>query len=123
MIYSVRMEGQDEKIEKAMSAYRSRMDSFVCKHPNPPTKFELDQKHAEIVSEIKSVVTGVNTAVLDSDLNRCFDTYITHNRLQRQVSLLKSALGNSLFEETQKDLRTLASIGSAGSIGSCDISE
>lgn len=99
-------------VAKAKAAYRTRMDSFVGKSPNPPTRFELNQKHAEIVADLKSTNPGVNSLALEADLRQTFESFITNNKVQRQMSLLRSALGNSLFEETEKDLRTLAAMGS-----------
>lgn len=110
------MDPSSEAVEKAKAAYRSRMDSFVGKSVNPPTRFELNQKHAEIVADLKSTTNGVNSLALEADLRQSFESFIKNNKVQRQMSLLKSALGNSLFEETQKDLRALAS-------GSIDMSE
>ena len=106
------MEGKEEVIEKAKSAYRARMDSFIGKSENPPTCFELNQKHAELVSELKAANPGANSLALEADLRQVFESFIAGNKVQRQMSLLRSALGNSLFEETQADLRKLASMGS-----------
>lgn len=106
------MDPKAEAVEKAKASYRARMDSFVGKSPNPPTRFELNQKHAEIVADLKNTTTGINSLALEADLRQSFESFIRNNKVQRQMSLLKSALGNSLFEETQKDLMTLAACGS-----------
>ena len=99
-------------IEKAKEDYIQRMATFVASNSNPPTRFELNQKHAEIVAELKALTPGVNSLQLESDLRQQYESFISNNKLQRQMSLLKSALGNSLFEETQRDLQKLAQMGS-----------
>jgi len=110
-------------IEKAKQEYCQRMEAFALSNSNPPTRFELNQKHQEIVAELKALTPGVNSLQLESDLRQQYENYVSNNKFQRQMSLLKSALGNSLFEETQKDLKTLAQMGSVGSMSSVDMSE
>ena len=86
------------------------MEEFVASGDEtaPPTSFELREKHQELVAELKATTPGINTLQLESELHQVFDLFANNNKLQRQVSLLQSALGNSLFEETKKDLQTLA---------------
>lgn len=110
-------------IEKAKEDYRKRMEAFVASNSNPPTRFELNQKHQDLVAELKALTPGVNSLQLEADLRQQYESYISNNKFQRQMSLLKSALGNSLFEDTQRDLKTLAQMGSVGSMSSVDMSE
>lgn len=110
-------------IEKAKGEYIGRMTAFVASNSNPPTRFELNQKHQEIVAELKALTPGVNSLQLESDLRQQYESFVSNNKFQRQMSLLKSALGNSLFEETQRDLQKLAAMGSVGSMSSVDMSE
>lgn len=111
-------------MEKAKEQYRLRMESFVASNTaNPPTRFELNQKHQDLVAELKASTPGVNSLQLESDLREMYNSFVSNNKVHRQMSLLKSALGNSLFEETQKDLQKLAQMGSLGSMGSVDVSE
>lgn len=110
-------------IEKAKQDYIARMSAFATSDTNPPTRFELNQKHQEIVADLKALTPGVNSLQLESDLRQQYESFVSNNKFQRQMSLLKSALGNSLFEDTQKDLQKLAQMGSVGSMSSVDMSE
>ena len=95
-------------MDQAKETYRKKMEQFVANATAPPTSFELREKHQELVAELKVTTPGINTLQLESELRQVFDLFANNNKLQRQMSLLQSALGNSLFEETKKDLRTLA---------------
>ena len=94
-------------MDQAKETYRKKMEEFVANATAPPTSFELREKHQELVADLKVNTPGINTLQLESELRQVFDLFANNNKLQRQMSLLQSALGNSLFEETKKDLRTL----------------
>lgn len=95
-------------MDEAKKIYREKMEEFVASASAPPTSFELREKHNELVADLKVTTSGINSLQLESELRGVFDLFANNNKLQRQMSLLQSALGNSLFEETKKDLRTLA---------------
>ena len=95
-------------MDQAKELYRKKMEEFVATANEPPTSFELREKHQELVAQLKVTTSGVNTLELETELRQVFDLFANNNKLQRQMSLLQSALGNSLFEETKKELRTLA---------------
>lgn len=95
-------------MDEAKKIYREKMEQFVAEASAPPTSFELREKHNELVADLKVTTPGINSLQLESELRAVFDLFASNNKLQRQMSLLQSALGNSLFEETKKDLRTLA---------------
>lgn len=96
-------------MDEAKEIYRQKMEHFVGNATAPPTSFEMREKHQELVAELKVTTNGVNSLELESELHQMFNLFSNNNKLQRQMSLLQSSLGNSLFEETKRELRTLAS--------------
>lgn len=101
--------------DQAIRVYRGKFEEFLKDCENPPTPWEMRSKHADFqrasIETFKRVLGDsrhVSTGPLESELQNFFAEYVKGNKIERQDSLLRSALGDSLFCE--KNLKSISSV-------------
>lgn len=82
--------------DMAVAAYHSKMDDFIKAHVQPPTSFEIRQRHQEFAFECVDLYRkaanssdSMNTWKLESDLKYLYASYVSANKLTRQLASLQ----------------------------------
>lgn len=94
----------NQSVDDVKAIYRENMKKFIATSDHPPTSYELKSKHDELTGDlIKSPTrsSGATRHQIENDLKEIYDEFVKHNKLHRQTTLLRSALGDSLFGENQ----------------------
>lgn len=94
-------------VDDIKAIYRERMKTYVAMSDHPPTQYELKSKHDELASDLLKSPTrsvGQTRHQIENELRDIYEEFVRHNRLHRQTTLLRSALGDSLFNAENQPL-------------------
>jgi hypothetical protein len=91
--------------ELAIHAYKQKMDTFINGFLQPPTAWELRQRHQEFAFECLDLFRTnasdtSSTWKLEASLKSLYATYMSENKLNRQMALLNHSLGESTLSST-----------------------
>ena len=91
-------------VDDIKEIYRENMKKFISTCDHPPTQYELKSKHEELTSDLLKSPTrssGQTRHRIENELKDIYEEFVRHNKLHRQTTLLKSALGDSLFNDNR----------------------